>query len=92
MLASKVDTGTREFMNSFFSLSRQRLKLQHQQAMMHQEHQTMVKAVGRFMAVGKCFAFSPVTLDTQGLIHVPHKILGGGEERGLRRCLARQYE
>ncbi|XP_078376863.1 uncharacterized protein LOC144660159 [Oculina patagonica] len=31
-------------------LAKQRLKLQHQQAMMHQEHQTMVKAVGRFMA------------------------------------------
>ncbi|KAJ7372184.1 hypothetical protein OS493_020613 [Desmophyllum pertusum] len=31
-------------------LAKQRLKLQHQQAMMHQEHKTMVKAVGRFMA------------------------------------------
>lgn len=31
-------------------LAKQRLKLQHQQAIMHQEHQTMVKAVGRFMA------------------------------------------
>lgn len=31
-------------------LAKQRLKLQHQQAIMHQEHATMVKAVGRFMA------------------------------------------
>ncbi|KAK2564725.1 Uncharacterized protein P5673_011405 [Acropora cervicornis] len=31
-------------------LAKQRLKLQHQQAIMHKEHQTMVKAVGRFMA------------------------------------------
>ena len=34
-----------------FFFCRQRLKLQHQQAIMHQEHATMVKAVGRFMAV-----------------------------------------
>ena len=36
---------------NFFFFCRQRLKLQHQQAIMHQEHATMVKAVGRFMAV-----------------------------------------
>ena len=48
-----------ERVNSNFLLKssfRQRLKLQHQQAIMHKEHQTMVKAVGRFMAV--CISLS----------------------------------